>query len=898
MKNNYLKYLALFGLTFLTGAVFAQNSLKNSKYSNQVTKHLNQKKAAYKLADSDLIDLQVSNEFFSKKSKVTHIYLQQQFRGVKIYNAISNMAVKNNDVIHYANGFISNISKRAKALNPSINGEQAIHKFASAYKLGVVHNLKLLNSKKNSFEYNTGGISKDNILVELVYFQNTDGDLKLAWNLSIHTLDALHYWSARIDAVTGEMLDVSDLVVSCEFGSAQHKEHKNLNYSTIKNSSFNLHKKNNSLFLADGSQYNVFALPTESPIHGSISLVSNPANLTASPFGWHDTDGVSGAESALTIGNNVIAYEDTSNTESGDEANGTAALNFNFPFTPNEHPFNYKDLSITNLFYTTNVMHDIWYQYGFDEASGNFQVNNFNNGGLGGDVLHAQAQDGGKVNNANMLTLPEGMSPKMQMYLYTPASYPTQFLKVNAPISLKGNYDSTTALFGPSLYWNNVSATANLAIANTLNLNATTASEACTPIANDLTGKIAVIRRGGCDFTTKVQNAQDAGAVGVIVVNNVENQPIYTMNGTTSKIRIPSVLMPKATGDALIAVLNSGGTLNATLINTGSKLIDGALDNGIVAHEYGHGISTRLVGGAGVTTCLMNPEQMGEGWSDWFALMLTMKSGDSGTDLRTIGSYALNQNVNGTGLRPAPYSTAFSANDYTYNATNDTTPIGETLGIPIPWNEIHNLGFVWATMLWDLTWAYVDKYGFDTDFYDGTGGNNKVMQLVIDGLKLTPCSPGFIDGRDAILAADMALTGGENQCMIWQVFAARGLGYGASQGLSNSATDQVEDFTIPTAIDLGDGSLNTCTSLSTSMLKLNNYKIYPNPTNSTLIIKTIKSYGEVSLTLTDVNGRIMVSRKANSSNEIKLNLRNLNSGIYVLNIKGQNFSVNEKIIKN
>ena len=894
MKKKYLKFLTVFVMTFLAGATFAQNSLKNSKHSTKITKHLNQKKAAYKLVDSDIADLQVSNEFTSKKSKVTHMYLQQQFKGVKIYNAISNIAVKNNDVIHYANGFISNINKRAKTLNPSINAKQAIKNFASQYKLGAIQNLKLLNSEGNTLEYNTGGISKDNIPVELVYFKNTDGDLILAWNLSIYTLDAQHYWSARIDAVTGETLDVSDMVVSCNFGDGQHKDH--INHNTTQDSSFNLYKKNSSVLSTDGSQYNVFALPTESPNHGSISLVSDPANLTASPFGWHDTNGAAGAEFTTTIGNNVVAYEDKSNTNSGEEAVGTAALKFDFPFNPNVHPFDYTDMSITNLFYTNNVMHDIWYQYGFDEASGNFQTNNYSNEGLGGDVVHAQAQDGGKINNANFITLPEGNSPMMQMYLYTPATETTQFLKVNAPLSLEGNYNSTVALFGPSLYWDNVSVTANLAIANTGNVDATTASEACTPLTNDLTGKIAVIRRDNCNFTVKVQNAQDAGAVGVIMVNSTDD-PVFSMSGTTTTITIPSVLMPKATGEALIAAIEGGETINATLINTGDQLLDGALDNGIVAHEYGHGISIRLVGGAANTSCLTNLEQMGEGWSDWFALMVTMKSGDLGTDLRGLGTYALDQNVNGNGLRPAPYSTAFNANDYTYAATNDTTPIGENLGVSIPWNEIHNLGFVWATMLWDLTWAYVDKYGFDPDFYEGTGGNNKVMQLVIDGLKLTPCSPGFVDGRDAILAADMALTGGENQCMIWEVFAARGLGYGASQGDSNSSIDQVEDFTLPTATDLGDGSLDYCTTLSTSEFKLKEYKIYPNPTNSTLFIKTIKSYGEVSIMLTDMNGRIMLSKKADSFNEIKLDVSHLQSGLYILNIRNQDFSINEKIIK-
>ena len=73
------------------------------------------------------------------------------------------------------------------------------------------------------------------------------------------------------------------------------------------------------------------------------------------------------------------------------------------------------------------------------------------------------------------------------------------------------------------------------------------------------------------------------------------------------------------------------------------------------------------------------------------------------------------------------------------------------------------------------------------------------MALVIEGLKLQPCNPGFVDGRDAILQADQMLYGGANECLIWQVFAARGLGYSADQGSSNSRSDQTESFDLPAA---------------------------------------------------------------------------------------------------
>ena len=93
---------------------------------------------------------------------------------------------------------------------------------------------------------------------------------------------------------------------------------------------------------------------------------------------------------------------------------------------------------------------------------------------------------------------------------------------------------------------------------------------------------------------------------------------------------------------------------------------DGDFDNGIIAHEYGHGISIRIAGGPSTSSCLSNAEQMGEGWSDWFGLMLTMEPGDQGSDVRGIGTYSLGQATTGGGIRPAPYSTDFGVNSYTY----------------------------------------------------------------------------------------------------------------------------------------------------------------------------------------------------------------------------------------
>ena len=69
-----------------------------------------------------------------------------------------------------------------------------------------------------------------------------------------------------------------------------------------------------------------------------------------------------------------------------------------------------KAVAVQNLFYLNNVIHDILYRHGFNEAAGNFQIDNFGNGGAGDDPVQAEAQDGGGTDNANFATPADGRS--------------------------------------------------------------------------------------------------------------------------------------------------------------------------------------------------------------------------------------------------------------------------------------------------------------------------------------------------------------------------------------------------------------------------------------------------------------------------------------------------------
>jgi extracellular elastinolytic metalloproteinase len=211
-------------------------------------------------------------------------------------------------------------------------------------------------------------------------------------------------------------------------------------------------------------------------------------------------------------------------------------------------------------------------------------------------------------------------------------------------------------------------------------------------------------------------------------------------------------------------------TMNMFLWTFNTPRRDGSLENSIPVHEYGHGVSNRLTGGSAQGNCLQRVESrgMGEGWSDIFAVYLERKPGEDRTLDVAIGDYSFNNPI---GIRRFIYSTNINTNPLLYS------------GIPATNNAVHAIGTIWATMLYEMYWNLVDKYGFSANWYDATQqtGNIIAMQLVVGGLKLQPCNPTFLTARDAILAADRSFYGGANQCLIWKAFAKRGLGTNAVQ---------------------------------------------------------------------------------------------------------------------
>ena len=99
-------------------------------------------------------------------------------------------------------------------------------------------------------------------------------------------------------------------------------------------------------------------------------------------------------------------------------------------------------------------MHDLSYQYGFDEVSGNFQQNNLGRGGKGYDFVFADAQDGSGFDNANFGTPPDGKKPRMQMFLFD--GDPSKRMKINSPSSIAGNVIAFESSLSPNNLLDNI----------------------------------------------------------------------------------------------------------------------------------------------------------------------------------------------------------------------------------------------------------------------------------------------------------------------------------------------------------------------------------------------------------------------------------------------------------
>jgi hypothetical protein len=179
--------------------------------------------------------------------------------------------------------------------------------------------------------------------------------------------------------------------------------------------------------------------------------------------------------------------------------------------------------------------------------------------------------------------------------------------------------------------------------------------------------------------------------------------------------------------------------------------IDSSLDSDVVYHEYGHGLSWRMIGGMSGPLA----GAIGEGNSDGIAMLV------NGDDV--MGEYS--GSFPG-GIRRAPYA------GYPLTYKNVTG------------GEVHNDGEIYAAVIWRLIELFDNRRA-------------ELFRYVVDGMNFTPSTPAYEDMRDGILAS-VANGPTPTDCnLVWQAFAQFGIGVGANGTVAAGAVQITESFDVP-----------------------------------------------------------------------------------------------------
>jgi len=836
-------------------------------------------------------DYEITLDQLDSKTQVRRIHALQKIDGIYVREGLLTLTFGKNQKLFPMNSFVR---RKANTSSPSLNAVSAIRTSMAFHKLDRTLPL-ILEEDKNRADghvvYKKGAIAASDIEARLMFIQHKEGkDLRLTWETQLHTPDRQNYWVSYVDAQTGKVLETKDMVLHCSFGEgltydaspeeqaqldARHREmhmesarnwDKMIN-DRVQHSCTTEHHTHAASATdkqaAAGRTHTYFVLdaPAEAPNDNTAtntqSLVSTAGDPIASPFGWTSTDGVT--ENTYTKGNNVYAFHDPSPSPLGgapqpstaaqatvaNPAGSQAFIYFwdltqepEYSTTSPNNQFPNRNAAIVNLFYWNNLIHDVFYNFGFTEAGRNFQFDNMGKGGVGNDEVLAQAQDGGGTNNANFLTLTDGVNGQMQMYLWTSSTLDSlvKISTVDIPTTVMGG-DKFASIQG-ALYnsANPIDLNTNPVLDKTFVLvnDGCGNSEGCgagggvgNAPCNSVTDAIVLIDRGSCSFAEKVDGAQKGGAAGVIVMNNDAANPdaILAMGGTdptVNTITIPSVMVSYNTGLLLKSALADGAVMVGSLQQDNPPIPkkDGDFDNGIIAHEYGHGISIRTSPQTATGGSLSGDEQGGEGWADYYALYMTTTQSDLKPATaenpfgvlpdRGIGTYVRYTDYDGPGIRPRKYSVDKNINEYTFAGnTNGGAGVQNAPEITIP----HGIGFIWCTMLVEMTQKLVDQYGFNDDktynppvtgdqtadvatLTANNAGNNLALKLIQEGISLQSPSPRFTDMRDGILKADSMLYDAAHSCIIWEAFAERGLGVNSTNE-SNNIGDEADGYGVP-----------------------------------------------------------------------------------------------------
>jgi uncharacterized protein (TIGR03437 family) len=569
----------------------------------------------FRLTGAEVDSLREARRYLTGHNGVTHLTLQQQVGGIDLFQSAYTVHVDREGAVIAASGeLIPGAARAGNITQPKIRALEALRSAAghAGAEIKEAPQQRLSASSADARqEFAAGQSFGRDVRARLVYFPLATDQARLAWEFVIWMRGTPDVYLILIDAERNNLLYRQNLT---DYEQNPLQPH-GLVYTGDSPRPDSPHNSDAPPVVERQD------LPFQSaPFNGSAIFKRNDPH-----YDWWNGKPATG----LVSNNTDVHLDRDSLFDQPDLPRLTSPIgNFSFPIDLEAEPLaaaNQKAAQV-NIFYWINRYHDILYSFGFNEAAGNFQTDNFGLGGEGGDMVMGDVQDSGGINNANFATPPDGQPGRVQMYLW----------------------------------------------------------------------------------------------------------------------------------------------------NLASPQLDGSFDQQVILHELTHGVSNRLIGnGDGLNS--FQSRGLGEGWSDFFSLALLSEENDDPDAAYPVGQYVFNNYARG--IRRYPYSTDMQVDPLTFGS------LGPFL--------VHDAGEIWCTTLWEMRALLIKQYGFRE-------GQRQSLQLAVDGMKLTPSSPTFIDARDAILLADRVNNRGANQCLLWKAFAKRGLGIYADT-LNPEAYEAIESFeTAPT----------------------------------------------------------------------------------------------------
>jgi hypothetical protein len=383
-------------------------SPSSSKHSDILRNFIEQNNNLFGVSDTQASQLKVTADYTNPDGNLSFAHLEQFINEIPVFRGeVKAGFTKNGEMIRVINNLAPNLVY-SELSNDFGNPIDAV--FAAAKNIN--HDLTETNISKNSTNlkaiFGSGDFATT---AEKMYFPTEVGVARASWRVLIW--QPVNAFYVIVDAETGTIL-----------------WRKNITDDQTQSATYNVYTNPNSMAnVAESPAPGTLgpidpSLGTQFPTisRSNITLIGNEAPYTFNNNGWITDGGTS------TDGNTVEAGIDVDGTNGIDPTGKAVSLtrNFNFPYTPGNvgtgdlpNNIDYRNGSVTNLFYVVNRYHDELYSLGFTEAARNFQDNNFGRGGIGTDRVSAEAQDSFGTNNANFSTPSDGTRGRMQMYIFT-----------------------------------------------------------------------------------------------------------------------------------------------------------------------------------------------------------------------------------------------------------------------------------------------------------------------------------------------------------------------------------------------------------------------------------------------------------------------------------------------